>query len=291
MPETIEQTRQSVALVTPGCSRRIAVTHVITSLATGGAETMLYKLLSATDHSRFRSSVITLADEGVLADKIRNLGVPVHALELHPRRAFSAVWQLLRALRRRRPDIVQTWMYHSDLLGGIAALALPGVPVVWNIRCGRLDRAIDKRSTIWVGRACAIASHALPARIVCCSHACLENHTAERYARAKMQVVHNGFDTGCFQPAPHFRRLIRQQMGIAPEALLVGLVARFDGAKDHSTFCEAARLVNRVRPDVHFLLCGEGITHRNPRLATYLTRLESPLSVHLLGRRDDIPRI
>jgi glycosyltransferase involved in cell wall biosynthesis len=291
MIETIEQAQKPVPPGTPGCPRQIAVTHVITSLATGGAELTLHRLLGAMDGSRFRSSVITLADEGVLANKIRDLGVPVRALALHSRGAFSAVWKLARELRRSRPDIVQTWMYHSDLLGGIASLALPGVPVVWNIRCGRLDPAIDKRTTIWVGCACAIASRALPARIVCCSHSCLENHTAARYARAKMRVVHNGFDTDAFRPAPHFRRQVRQELEVPPEALLIGLVARFDGTKDHSTFCEAAHLVNQARPNVHFLLCGEGITQTNPKLATYLTPLESPLSFHLLGRRDDIPRI
>ena len=177
MPGVTEM-RHSIEAVPALRKRPIAVSHVITTLSTGGAEMMLLKLLGGTDRSRFRSSVISLAGEGALAGKLRSLGVPVCALQVQPRGAISGLWRLACELRRHDPDIIQTWMYHADLLGGMASLALPRVPLVWNIRCGRLDRSIDKRSTIWISRACAGASRLLPARIICCSRACFETHAA-----------------------------------------------------------------------------------------------------------------
>src|SRR5579863_6343066 len=129
--------------------RLTRVSHVITGLGIGGAEIMLLKLLSAMDRAQFRSSVIALTDEGDVADRIRELGIPVAGLEMTRRTAIPATYRLSCELRGQRPDIVQTWMYHADLLGAVAALRLPRVPVVWNIRCGHLDGEIDQRETIW----------------------------------------------------------------------------------------------------------------------------------------------
>jgi len=252
---------------------------------------MLYRLLCAMDRSRFRNTVGSLAGDGPIAQKIRAAGVPVRVLGIRPAQAMNGMIHLARELRRTRPDVIQTWMYHADLAGSLAALPLRGVPVAWNIRCGGLDPSIDKRGTIWISRLCAGLSHLLPARIVSCSHSGCEVHAAAGYARKKMQVIPNGFDTESYRPDRASRLEVREELGLDAGTLLIGSVGRFDRAKDHDSLCMAVAQVCGAQPQVHVAMCGENITTANSALTSRLTAAGIAKRCHLLGRREDIPRI
>lgn len=102
-------------------TRILRVMHVITGLGQGGAESVLFRLATWPDQ-RVRHSVISLTDEGVYGTRLRAAGVPVHALGMPRGRVTLGGLLALRALlRRERPDAVQTWMYHADLIGGVYA--------------------------------------------------------------------------------------------------------------------------------------------------------------------------
>lgn len=270
----------------------IKLAFVTTALATGGAEMMLHKLLQYLDRSRFEPAVISLRDKGQLGTRIEALGVPVHAMGMNPGipNPFR-FWALVRLLRRLRPDVVQTWMYHADLLGGIAARLAGCSRVVWGIRNSNLDARLTKRSTRWVVQTCARLSSCVPARIISCSQLALEVHAALGYQADKMQVIPNGFDLERFRPDPDARLGVRSELGVAPETPLVGLIARFDLQKNHLGFVEAAALVHREWPDVHFLLAGSGVDASNAALVSAISSRGLSSNVHLLGRRDDVPRL
>ena len=250
---------------------------------------MLYKLLSATDRGRFKPVVIALTAGGPMADTLRALGVPVHCLGLRPSWPNPlAVARLLACLRRENTAFVQTWMYHADLLGGLAGRWL-GLPVLWGVRQSTFDPA-SKRSTRAMMKLCARLSRRVPARIVCCAQAAAAVHRAEGYAAEKMLVIPNGFDVDEFKPAPQQRDAVRTELGLAPDTPLVGLVARFDPQKDHRTFLEAAALLHRCRPEVNFLLCGAGVEPSNPDLAAWCREGGLNGVCHLLGPRSDMAR-
>ena len=285
---TILQSRTTPATA---MHRPLAVTHVITTLSTGGAEMMLYRLLCAMDRSGFRNSVIALGGDGVIADKIRSAGIPVRVLDLRPVQVVSGIARLTRELRRETPDVIQTWMYHADLLGGLASLRLRGVPLAWNIRCGGLDPSIDKRSTIWISRACATLSGLLPDRIVSCSQAGGDVHATLGYSRKKLHVIPNGFDVDAYRPDRASRIAVRKELGLDEETLLIGSVGRYDRAKDHATLCDAAAQVCRLYPQIHFAMCGENVTGGNSALTSRLRAAGIENRCQLLGRREDIPRV
>src|SRR5438309_1541020 len=118
----------------------IKVLHIITDLAVGGAETMLYRLLSGIDNARFENEVISLTSLGETAEKIRTSGVRVHALGMKPGVPNPIpVARLFRWIRRSKPQIVQTWMYHANLTGGLTAHLATNIPVVWGIHHANLD--------------------------------------------------------------------------------------------------------------------------------------------------------
>jgi len=268
------------------------VVHIITCLSTGGAEMMLYNLLSAMDRAEFKPEVISLTDIGPVGEKIKALGVAVQALGM--RRGAPnplAVLRLARWLRQKKSDLIQTWMYHADLIGGIAARLAGDIPVAWGIHHTNLDPESTKRKTIWTAKSCARLSYLLPTQIVCCSEASLHVHAALGYATRKMCVIPNGFDLDAFKPDPAARRAVRSKLGIAEDALLVGLIARFHPQKDHANFVKAAALLHTRVSNAHFLLCGEGITWENQELLRWIEDAGIREHCHLLGRREDIPRL
>jgi glycosyltransferase involved in cell wall biosynthesis len=271
--------------------RPIAVSHIITTLSTGGAEMMLYRLLRVMDRSRFRNSVVALGGDGAIARRIRDAGIPVRTLGLRPSQALRGMARLVRVLRRERPDVIQTWMYHADLLGGLASLSLRCAPLAWNIRCGGLDRSIDKPGTLWISRACAALSPVLPARIISCSHSGAEVHAAAGYSRRKIHVIPNGFDLQEYRPdrASYFG--VRNELGLPQRTLLIGSVGRYDRAKDHATLIEAAATIIREHAGLNLAICGEGTTPANSELTARLRAAGIDGRCHLLGRREDIPRI
>ncbi len=270
----------------------IRLTHVITGLNHGGAEFMLLRLLSRFDREMFACHVISLTSVGSLGQQIVQLGIPVTALGM--RRGVPPSWhflKLVRVLREQAPDLVQTWMYHADLLGSLAAMLARVGPVVWSIRHTDLDPQANKRTTVWVARICASLSHSLPKRIVTCSEISRRAHVQVGYAGSKMVVIPNGFDTSVFKPDPAARASVRRELGLPDDALLIGLFGRFHPQKDHHNFVRAAALVRAQFSDVHFLLCGEGITWRNVVLAEWIRASGASASFHLLGQRDDMPRL
>src|SRR5690349_9340447 len=99
------------------------VLHVITGLRVGGAELMLYRLVTRPDPD-VEHVVVSLTELGEVGARLRAAGVPVHALGMRSLVQVPVAFvRLVRRIRRVRPTIVQTWMPHADLLGGLAARA------------------------------------------------------------------------------------------------------------------------------------------------------------------------
>lgn len=267
------------------------VVFIITGLPKGGAQSMLLKILQRLD-SRFAPHVISLTTPGDVGAQIASLGVPVEALEMRSfTSAPSAVIRLSRRLHAIRPEVVQTWLYHADLLGGLAARLAHVPAIAWTIRNGNLDADKNKRSTLAVVRLCARLSNWAPAKIVSCSENATRVHVAHGYAADKIVIVPNGFDLDAFHPDPAARAAVRAALGIKPETLLVGWIGRFHPQKNVHGFLHAAATLHRRMPDVHFLVAGEGLDWTNTAISNALKT--SPLGqvTQLLGLRNDIPDI
>ncbi len=253
---------------------------------------MLYKLLRQINRGEFESEVISLTTAGPVADKIKALGVPVTELGMKRGKFYTtALVKLTLILRERKPDLVQTWLYHSDLAGGISAKMAGNLRTFWSIRQSNIDIEHNKKSTVWAAKTCAKLSARLPEKIICCSHSALKTHVALGYDADKMLVIPNGFDLDAFQTEKDARNSVREELGLDEDIKLVGLVARFDPQKDHRNFIEAAAMVCKNDPGVHFLLCGEGISSDNTPLMQWIKKTGTENSFHLLGIRTDISRL
>lgn len=271
------------------------IVHLITALETGGAETMLAKLLASMDRSAFEPLVVSMVPPGDLGERIRANGVEV--VDLNMRRGLPSPWALRRfiaLLRARRPQVVQTWLYHADLLGLAAVRSgfpLGGRPALaWNLRCAFMDFSQYRRATAWTVRLCARLS-GLPDAIAANSRSAVDRHIALGYSPRRFEVIPNGFDAEMFRPRPEARDALRRELGIPLDSPLVGMAARFDPMKDYRTFLRAAGLVAAHRADVHFVCCGSGITPENTSLIHAAKQARLGNRLHLLGQRVDVASI
>ncbi len=272
----------------------LKILHVTTGLENGGAENLLYRLVSRMDRGRFENAVVSLTDEGPeLGARIREAGIALDCLGF--RRGVPdprLIGRVARHINRTRPDVVQTWLYHADMVGALAQPFVRGrVPLVWGLHNTLLDATKSKGQTVRVTRLNARLSHRFPERIVCCSDAVRDDHAQIGYAAEKLHVIPNGIDVDEFVPDDAARAAIRAELGLTPDTPLVGLIARFDPQKDHPTFFRAAGLLHRARPDVHFVLCGSGVTFGDSLLKAMSVTNGVIDVTHLLGLRRDTARV
>jgi glycosyltransferase involved in cell wall biosynthesis len=269
----------------------IKILHLITDLNIGGAEMSLYRLLGRMNNSRFENRVISLIPVGEIGEKIRTIGIPVTSLGLRPGQISpAALWALARELRNKKPDILQTWMYHADLLGLLAAKMSGIEKVIWNIRSSNIVTTKFRSLTGWVMLICAWLS-GLPNAIIVNSQAGQEFHTKFGYHPRRWVFIPNGIDTNQFKSDEHARRSVRIELGLDQHTVLIGMIARYDFMKGHADFLRAAGILIRSGVDAHFLLAGQDVTADNAVMSNLI--LEEGLAgrVHLVGRRDDIPRL
>ena len=123
------------------------------------------------------------------------------------------LWRLRRHLRRLDPDVVHTWMDHSNLIGGLAALAAPRAKVVWGVHHSHHVRGVARRSTLMTVSACARLSKWLPSRIVCCSEESKRNYVKLGFDAGRTVVIPNGFNLETFRPDAEAARLSSERAG------------------------------------------------------------------------------
>src|SRR5260221_1844845 len=113
-----------------------SILHLITGLETGGAERMLARLVARIDHGRFPSVVVSMTDTGAIGVAISDAGVRLHTLGMRRGRPDPrAILRLARIMRELRPAVLQTWLYHADLLGLVVRQLGYAPRLVWNLRC------------------------------------------------------------------------------------------------------------------------------------------------------------
>jgi len=268
------------------------IIHIITDLDTGGAEIMLYKLLSSLHDEVLNSTVISLMGRGKITERIEALGVKVETLDLvqGERPSWQTIKKLRQFMRAFNPDIVQGWMYHGDIAATVAVFLFDPmrrkVKLFWNVRQTLYDINSEKIQTRWLivlGRWLSFFAHS----VIYNSNLSAEQHCNVGYSVKKTKIIPNGFDLQKFKPDQHRRQQLREELKVAESVLLVGHISRLHPMKDHATLL---RTIDRVvdslssigaKQEVLFLLIGHGVT----------SELSKNPAIRFLGERSDIPKI
>jgi len=268
------------------------VMHIITSLETGGAQSILIQLIKQLKLNGFDQSVISMKPGGEQASIVSGLGIPVHEALFSFGNLIRSGIQCERIISDFQPDIIQSWLYHADFLT-ILLRNQAQTPVVWGLHHSyeNNNRNLLKFSTKIIAHWNAMFSRSVPQRIICCSKSAMESHIGIGYAKSKMVFIPNGIEGEQFRPNLEARDELRFELGLSPDTPLIGYIARYHPQKDHGTFFRAAALLIDEKPETHFLLAGNNVVPENPDFRQYLNSQGVPSHFHLLGRRSDIPGI
>ncbi len=264
----------------------VKVMHVISNLNIGGAETMLRKLVETS--TRGTHVVVSLGSIGELGPVLRDQGIQVHPLGMtSPLSLVRTMARLTTLVRRERPDVMQTWMYHADFLGGLVA-AMTGTRVLWGVRTTELPRT-GSRVTRWIRRCCAYLSSKIPARIVYAADASRRLHERLGYAAVKSVVIPNGFQLDRLRAGWAVRATMRRELGLNDSTVAIGVVGRFHDDKDPHNLLHAAALLMRRGYAFQLLMVGRELSEDNRTLAGWLQDLGLQDRVLLLAERSDVP--
>jgi glycosyltransferase involved in cell wall biosynthesis len=165
--------------------------------------------------------------------------------------------RLSRELRRRRPDILYSFLPIANVIASTARLVFPRIPIVWGVRASNLDTTrydrLSRLSYLLERRLARFAN-----LIIANSSAGAAHAIAQGYPKARLRVVANGIDTDRFCRDAIAGAALRAEWGIGPSLRLVGMVGRLDPMKGVPNFLRAAAELARNDETVRFAVIGEG---------------------------------
>ncbi|MGC8639126.1 MAG: glycosyltransferase [Isosphaeraceae bacterium] len=256
------------------------VLQLIPTLDRSGAEKQMVLLATGLPRDRFRVEVAALTRLGPLQAELEAAEVPVTALGKRWKLDPLALSRLVRFLKARRFDVVQSWIFAANTYGRVAA-HLAGVPIVITTEMavdlwkGKTERFIDRRLATWCDR------------LVGNSNAVVDYYRTLGVPDDRLTMIYSGIADE--EPPWVDRAAIRAEFGFAPEAPLVFFAGRLAEQKRVNDLLKALDLLQHVQPDLRALIAGDGPLRsqleENARLYHLVER------VRFLGHREDVPRL
>ena len=266
------------------------ILHIINCLNEGGAEAVLYRLCK---HDSDNIHVcVSLKDGGKYGPLLQNAGVKVISLGISNNiLSLTFVIKLFKLMLQIKPDVVQTWMYHSNLFGGIIA-KLAGIKnIIWGIHHTNLNKDDTKLSTRFIAKLNSLFSWYIPKKIVYCAQKAKEVQESFGFNKKKGIVIRNGFNLREFNFDPLQRENFRNEFGIEDSIFLIGHVGRFSPYKDYQNLINSFSLLNKLSKNTIFVLVGSGLDDSNESLMEMIKYHSLSEKILLLGRNEDIPKV
>ncbi len=249
----------------PG-GRRVRVVEVLATGTNGGAQEHLYNLVTRIDRAHFEVSVVALSP-GSAVRKLQRAGVPVLVID-EPDDAV-AVGALAAHLAEIRPDVIHNHMFRAETVGTRAAMALAGIGhrrpyVVGTVHSSRFRSREDRDELVRLTPEMD--------RLIAVSKSIMRKIEHEGRNTVPVELIYNGVDLERYDHQEPCCTL-RDEYGMEPGAVLVGVVARLEPEKGHPTLLEAWPLVLRevpsARPWKHRpATCGSRTASSSPVAAT-----------------------
>ena len=254
----------------------VPISFCITELDPGGAERALVRLVLGLDRNQWTPSVVCLGPDAELVGVLRDRGIEVTCLNVTSKRDFGSVLRLRRELKRTRPQLLQTFLFHANIVGRIAA-KLAGVPhVVSGIRVAERRSKWPLRIDRW--------TDFLVDRHVCVSQSVADYSVLDGGLKSKkVMAINNGVDGTVIansSPADLTR------FGVPSDATVALFVGRLDPQKAPDVLLKSMQQVVRRHPQTHLLLVGDGVLAEPMR--QLVTSLSLNENVHFAGRQSNV---
>ena len=273
-------------------NEKIKVVFVITALGTGGAEMMLYKFLSRMDRDKFFPTVISMIEGGIFVERLQALDIPVYSLGMKAGIPNPlALIKLKKLLNQVKPDLIQGWMYHANLIAHLANIFSDyKVPVFWSIHHSIESLRAEKIPLAAVIKLTALLSQQVEEVVFSAEKGKIQ-HLKLGYCENNAIAISDNFDISKYKPVSDPQFNLRKSLNLPESSILIGSIARYHPMKDHANLISAAAKIVEDHPELHFILVGPSVDDQNPILTEQIEQLDIGERVHLLGERQDIPEI
>lgn len=267
------------------------ILYLLPTLASGGTERQAVELVRHLDRSRFEPIVVVIygLDRVLVEIPLGNTRLLSLRKPLGKLGNLVALWRLWRIIRKEKPAIVQSFLRIADLYARIAGTLAGHRRIVTSLRtriAGFWTPAWQRTERILWRRSVSIVSN---------------SHAAAREARellgvpeSRLRVIPNGVDLVRFQPGLDWRAP-REELGLAPSDLVLGMVARYSPVKDHATLLTAVAQMVRSGywPEYAKCLLAGGTTFQEARdkVERQIRELNLESIVRPMGVMDKVERV
>lgn len=266
------------------------VLHIISGLGDGGAEAILYRLCQyEKDHNHV---VISLMDEEKYGPMLKDIGVDVYTLNNSKEKIkILSLFKLYRLIFKLKPDVVQTWMYHADFIGGFVARSIGIKNIFWSVHHTTLVRGESKLLTVLIAKINSFLSTFVPKKIIYCAEMSRKTQELIGFKKNKGVVIPNGYDVDDFEDNEVKGAKFRNELNISQDTFVIGHVGRFDPQKDQDNLIKA--LVDLKQRQIKFkaVIVGTNLDVNNDKLVGMIKEKQLENHISLLGRRNDIPAV
>ena len=270
-----------------GASKPLRILHVTSGLGPGGAETVLFRLISNSKDSTHE--VICLGPRDWYSEPLERIGVPVHHIEFYSSStAARGLLPLYQLIRSSKADVVQCWMTRGNAVGGLFG-RIAGKLVAWNVRCSTLGPL--RRESQMLARTTGRAARWLADYVINCSAQSAELHKAMGYAAVDGGVIPNGYDPAVFFPDDQARAAVRQSLGYNAREFVIGTIGRWHAQKGYPYLLNAIRLLHERGISARLLMVGRELDSENAELQELVQQSGCAGLVAFLGERQDIPAL
>ena len=242
----------------PSAADPLRVCHVMSADLWAGAEVQMASLASYLATQPAVSLSVVLFNEGVLATRLRSLGIDVRVVDERRHTALEILTFLVRFLSNRRVDVVHTHRYKDSILGTVAA-TLSGVPHVIRTVHGLLEPMSGWnrfKAGAW-NTADTLLLRVFGDVVITVSHDLARTLRASGYKAGTVIPIHNGVDVDRVS-IRRSRADVRRELGVDTGAFVVGTAGRLMPVKAQRSLLVAAALIVQKRPDARFLIVGDG---------------------------------
>lgn len=266
------------------------IAHVLYRLDTGGMERIVVSLINAT-RDRYRHAVIALAGTGALRLEIEDTAEACLSLDKKPGKDWGCYFRLWRALRKLKPDVVQT--YNIGALDLAPVVRLAGIHRLVHAEHGR-DAADPRGENLKYIRLRRWMAAFIAKYIVVSPDLQHWLEDRVRIRPSKVLYIANGIDPAVFK-ATRASAGPRKLLGdLAPAGtLLIGNVARLDKVKDQAGLISAFKLLRETigEENVDCRLAIAGAGPQQAELQQQIEQLGLNGVVRLLGNRSDVAEL
>ena len=239
----------------------IDILFICNSLDIGGAEKIMYEVVKSL--KSYKKEVICLTRSGYHSNLLENEGIKISYCNLNKKLLeFPKIIKIYKTILNKKPKIIHSFLYHSDLLAGVLGKLTFTKTILWSVHHDfiKSDNTILRNIQI---KFLSMISHFIPNKIIYCSRESLSNHEKFGYSKRKSILIENGICTNKFHANKNYYRKLRNLLNLKKNSFLIGHIARFHPVKGHKILLNFLKIVKEKNKNFKCLLIGRDINKNN----------------------------